>query len=653
MFLMKCPSLIGQTKRQRRLRGPSTWLAGILLGIASVWLPSLAHAARLALVVGNDQYQHIERLKNAKNDAKLIRGVLEKAGFQVITASDVNRTQFWQAIDQLRNRIQKGDEVVFYFAGHGVQIASNQLLLPIDIAAQNEAQVQRDGIPLVDVQDALKDARLALLLVDACRDNPFPKQGTRSMGSTRGLLPPEPGTGQVIMMSAGRNQKALDSVPDKNVPNGLFTYELAQVLQTPGLEIRIALEQVKDRVDDKAKQADHDQRPSLVSDLRGQFFLIAPNSNIHIQITPAADTPVPSTARPMQSSGLSLEDLEKEDAARKEWAKWQQQMKSDYDKALTFKGSLDLQAKAWARFLSTWAQDNPLSQEDDALRQQAKNHLAQAQAQAQADQPASRPHTPPAVAPAASGVTAASAPVAAFAVGQTFRDCQAPHCPEMVVLPAGQFVMGSHERENEKPSRRVNVKQSIAIGKYEVTQAQWQAIMGHNPSQFSGCSDCPVERVSWNDVQEYIQKLNQKTGQLYRLPSEAEWEYACKAGSAQSVYCGGDSLDGVAWFFNNTKTWAMGNRSSQSVGKKTPNAWGLYDMSGNVFEWVSDHYHHNYSGAPSDARSWTADGDANARLVRGGGWNSLPDDMRASGRSIASPTARDASTGFRLVRSMP
>lgn len=185
----------------------------------------------------------------------------------------------WNSIDTFKGRINKGDEVVFYYAGHGVQIKSNQLLLPVDISAVNDSQVQRDAVSLVDVQDALKDARFALLVIDACRDNPFPKSGGRSIGGgTRGLLPPEPVTGQVIVMSAGRNQKALDSVPGETAANGLFTWALAQAIQGPGMEIRVALEQVKDQVDDIAKSVGHDQRPGMVSDLRGNFYFFGPTT---------------------------------------------------------------------------------------------------------------------------------------------------------------------------------------------------------------------------------------------------------------------------------------------------------------------------------------------------------------------------------------
>jgi uncharacterized caspase-like protein len=250
-----------------------------------------AQAARLALVIGNDHYQTIDKLANARNDATLMAGVLKKVGFDVTQQTDLARDKMWAAIDTFKARIGKGDEVVFYFAGHGVQIGANQLLLPTDIRAQNDSQVQRDGVALVDIQDALKDARIAVFIIDACRDNPFPKTSARSIGATRGMLPPEPSTGQIIMMSAGRNQKALDAVPGGTLKNGLFTWELAQVIATPGIEIRPALEQVKEAVDNKAKSASHEQRPSIVNDLRGNFYFIAPGANVTIQ--QAAPAPAP------------------------------------------------------------------------------------------------------------------------------------------------------------------------------------------------------------------------------------------------------------------------------------------------------------------------------------------------------------------------
>ena len=261
----------------------------------------LAAERRMALVIGNDAYSQIVPLKIARNDARLMAQVLKKAGFEVTMANDLDRDTLWSTIDAFKGRIQKGDEVAFYFAGHGVQINSSQLLLPIDIAAKSDAQVQRDGVPLIDVQDALKDARFALLVIDACRDNPFPKTGTRAIGGTRGLERADPTTGQIIMMSAGRNQKALDYVPGRSADHGLFTWELSQTLSTPGVEIRAALEQVKDRVDEQARRAGHEQRPSLVNDLRGNYYLLA-------SLKPE---PLPDTPQPGQNGGISLEDLAK------------------------------------------------------------------------------------------------------------------------------------------------------------------------------------------------------------------------------------------------------------------------------------------------------------------------------------------------------
>lgn len=199
-----------------------------------------------------------------------------------------------------------------------------------------------------------------------------------------------------------------------------------------------------------------------------------------------------------------------------------------------------------------------------------------------------------------------------------FRDC--PDCPEMVVIPAGG-----------------PIGQSFAIGKTEVTQGQWKAIMGNNPSHFSGglfskgCGDnCPVEKVSWNDAKKFIQKLNAKTGKQYRLPSEAEWEYACRAGGQQE-YCGSDNVGSVAWYSDNS------GGTTHPVALKQPNAYGLYDMSGNVWEWVEDCY----------------DGDCAKRVLRGGSWCYVPQDSRATKRSRGEPACRNYVYGFRLARMLP
>ncbi len=183
--------------------------------------------------------------------------------------------------------------------------------------------------------------------------------------------------------------------------------------------------------------------------------------------------------------------------------------------------------------------------------------------------------------------------------------------PEMVVIPAGNFLMGGNERNGEKPVHRVELE-SFAIGKYPVTQKQWQAVMGNNPSYFDAVDDCPVEQVSWDDAQEFIKKLNALTGQEYRLPTEAEWEYACRAGST-GRWCFGDDkslLEQYAFIGKNS------DGTTHPVGKKKANAFGLHDMHGNVWEWVQDRWHDNYEGAPADGGEWVKGGGEIARISR-------------------------------------
>lgn len=313
--------------------------------------------------------------------------------------------------------------------------------------------------------------------------------------------------------------------------------------------------------------------------------------------------------------------------------------------------------------------------------------------------------------------------------GGVFRDC--PDCPEMVIVPAGEFNMGSNNAgKDEQPVHHVTIAKIFAMGKTEVTQGQWRALMSttreerdresglgelvgklehilpehrrdvteshfdailqtspeylkncddnctpeqrrairdsqdndnsathtnriivdNNPSYFKSCGDeCPVEHVSWTDAQKYIQNLSAKTGKHYRLPTEAEWEYACRGGS-QNEYCGSDQVTSVAWYGANTNPPGNSSNSTNPVATLSANGFGLYDMSGNVWEWVEDNYHENYSGAPVDGSVWL--GDSVWHTLRGGGWNSSLKEVRAAHRSKIIPFGR-GNVGFRVVRVLP
>jgi formylglycine-generating enzyme required for sulfatase activity len=213
---------------------------------------------------------------------------------------------------------------------------------------------------------------------------------------------------------------------------------------------------------------------------------------------------------------------------------------------------------------------------------------------------------------------------------------------EMVRIVQGSFEMGSKKGDpDERPVQRVKIAHAFEIGKTEVTQGLWKSVMGRLPESlsFKNCGDqCPVESVSWSEVQEFISKLNAQSGKKYRLPTEAEWEYACRAGG-NSTYCGSDNPDSVAWYGNDKI-----GKTPHPVATKAPNAWGLYDMSGNVWEWVDDCYQKHYRGGESDANA------SCERVLRGGSWSNDADTPRAANRYKRAANERLNNNGFRLAR---
>lgn len=214
----------------------------------------------------------------------------------------------------------------------------------------------------------------------------------------------------------------------------------------------------------------------------------------------------------------------------------------------------------------------------------------------------------------------------------------------MVYVVGGSFEMGSESGESgEKPVRRVYVS-SFSIGKYEVTQREWKEVMGSNPSYFMG-DDLPVANVSWNDAVEYCEKLSQKTGKKYRLPTEAEWEYAARGGNKSKgyTYSGSNNIDEVARYLGNS------DRKTHRVGGKQPNELGIYHMSGNVSEWCSDWYGENYySNSPTDNPKGPVTGEE--RVTRGGScYDLLASNCRVSLRGWSSPAIFGCNLGFRVV----
>ncbi|MBX2854362.1 MAG: SUMF1/EgtB/PvdO family nonheme iron enzyme [Rhodobacteraceae bacterium] len=258
---------------------------------------------------------------------------------------------------------------------------------------------------------------------------------------------------------------------------------------------------------------------------------------------------------------------------------------------------------------------------------------------------------------------AASAPSRAH--GETFKDC--PQCPEMIALRGGVFTMGSPDNEPERdtdegPQRRVTLA-GFAVGKYEVTFAQWDACAdaggcSYRPKDAWGRGDQPVMRVSWNDAQEYVRWLSQQTGQTYRLPSEAEWEYAARAGTETPFHTGPritpEQANFAAIHSYNGSAKGVWRKQTVPVGSFPANGWGLHDVHGNVSEWVQDCRHFDYSGAPSDGSAWMNDrnGDCSSAVLRGGSWSRTPAVIRSANRNRFFRDDSNSSIGFRVAQTL-
>jgi formylglycine-generating enzyme required for sulfatase activity len=546
---------------------------------------------RVALVMGNARYAD-RPLRNPGNDSALMASTLKALGFEVQVANDVDRRGMLTALREFETRARGADVALFYFAGHGAQVGGANYLIPVGAGIRVENDVPDEAIDASSVLRRIEDSgvKVGLVVLDACRDNPYPGA---SRSTSRGLARMSAPTGSIVAYATAPGSTAEDGTGD----NGTYTAALARYLATPGLDIKEVFDRTAQEVE---RVTNGKQRPREEVGLRGRFVLWE-------RVSAIAATP----AMALPSATAAAHPAPDPEAEAWELAKRR-------DNAAAFEGYL--RAYPTGRFIV--AARVAL----DGLRAQG--------GEVQPSQALMAPTPNP-----GSGMSATQA----LEPGQTFKDCA--ECPEMVVIPAGRFLMGSPEAErgrsaDEGPQRWVDVPR-FAMGKFEVTQGQWQAVMSSNPSHFKGCGlNCPVENVSWIDAQEFVRRLNQLTGRNYRLPSEAEWEYAARAGTTTS-YSWGYGFEGNR--ANN------GSRTVQ-VGSYPANGFGLHDMHGNVWEWVQDVWHDAYYRAPNDGSAWVTAGDQTRRVLRGGSWGDTPLYLRSASRNRYTPDHRIGITGFRIAR---
>ena len=469
---------------------------------------------------------------------------------------------------------------MFYFAGHGAQVGGANYLIPVNAQIRAETDVPDESLDVAGVLRRIEEARprVGLVILDACRDNPYPGA---QRSSARGLARMSVPTGTIVAYATAPGSTAEDG----SGTQGTYTGALARYLAQPGLDIKEVFDRAAQEVE---RLTNGRQRPREEIGLRGRFVL---------REEPATAV-APGTAQGLPAARPSADDPERD--------VWELAKRRD-------------NVASYEAYLQAYPQGR---------------YVAAARAALAGLRPA---------VPAVGSAPADAASPSGRRDGEVFKDCA--ECPEMAVIPAGRFLMGSPLFEagryaDEGPQRWVDVPR-FAIGRFEVTQRQWEAVMGSNPSRLSACGpDCPVENVSWNDAQEFVRRLSQRTGQSYRLPAEAEWEYAARAG-AMTAYFWGDAFDSGR---------SNNGRQTARVGSYGANAFGLYDLHGNVQEWVQDVWHDNYVGAPNDSSAWMAGGDSSRRVLRGGSWGITPRGLRSAVRNGSTPDFRTGITGFRVAR---
>ena len=579
-------------------------MLGLFLGVlCSLLLSPLAFAAnRVALVIGNADYAEA-RLANPVKDARDISKKLGELGFQVQLVENMTHKQIGRTMAAFAKSLRPGDEVVVFYAGHGLQVKGVNYFPVVDADIQSEEDVPQNSLNLNALLETMEEARVGvkLLFLDACRNNPFAR---RFRGGERGLARIGAAPSGTLIHFATRPGGVADDGTKGG--NGLYTGALLRHLDAPGVSVETMVKRVAATVE---QASNGKQEPWGEGSIKGEFYFRG-----------GAQAPASAALEAEQAAWQSAQranTLAGFDAFLEEYPNGQ------------FAKAARVARKALPAVSQPVSPPTPIP--TLVLNQPSKNELVLNNL------------------PTPTPTSVLSKPLQA---GQVVKDCDT--CPEMVVIPGGGFVMGDGKssEKDDKPAHRVSIS-GFLLGKFEVTQLQWRALMGNNPSWFKNCGDtCPVEQMNWNDVQAYLKKLSEKTGQPYRLPTEAEWEYAARAGSHAKWHFGDDEaqLGRYAWFGNDQ---GNADKKTHPVGEKLPNQFGLYDMHGNLPEWVQDCWHDHYKKAPNNGSAWlTGCSNASARVVRGGSWYSNPDGLRSAWRDRHDQAHPINNIGFRVARTL-
>ena len=596
------------------------FIVGILL-LAGIAILQPVQAKRVALVIGNSAYQRTAELQNPRNDAADMAAALKSLGFEVVEGFDLDKPGMDRKVRDFSVALSGADTGVFYFAGHGLQVNGSNFLVPVDAELSTAAALEFEMVRLDVIQRLMEaEAKTNILFLDACRNNPLSRNlaramGTRAAGIGSGLAAVESGVGTLISFATQPGNVALDGT-GRNSP---FASSLVKHMATStGTLTDILVDVRNDVMNATARQ----QVPWEHSALTGRFYFKEP-------------TPPPTLPPTVQND------------AAEAWS-----AAKDTKSAAIIEAFIK-------RFGDTFYGDMARARLDELKANNPEVGETTAAVVVPAKPPAAKPAQP-----AVGMFEPMRKP------GETFRDCDG--CPEMVVVPAGSFMMGSPindlgQDSDEQPQRKVVLAAPFGVGKYEVTFAEWDACVAdggckHKPEDAGwGRDRRPVINVSWDDAKNgYLPWLSKKTGKMYRLLTEAEWEYAARGGVESENplrYSWGDEVnhelanygsdDCCAGLAEGKDQWV----NTAPVGEFEANPYGLFDMHGNVWEWVEDCYKDSYEDAPLDGSAINSPACV-SRITRGASWNDIPVSLRTANRDVGLPGFRDASFGFRIARTL-
>ena len=686
-------------------------LATVVLFLAA--LPSIGTSAaevsgaRIALVVGNGAYGgELGALRNPVNDARLMAQTLRGVGFAVRLVEDADEDALEDAVVAFGGDLRRsgsGGVALFYYAGHGVQSSGANYLIPVDSQVETEQHLKTRAVRATLVLEEMEEAPTALNIVvlDACRNNPFAASG-RNIGGSRGLARMETPPGSFFLAySAAAGQVAEDG----DGANSVYTGALAAAMAQPGLELEEVFKQAGRTV---RTQTGGSQVPWREGSWDGAFHFVSPG------ISPIV------RPEPVPEPGMDPEE--------EEW-----RFVRDSGNPQTVRDFLERHPNG--RFVGAAQALLERLGVQSALAVQAEMAAAELRAQLEAAEghvppspavptpsPNPEPRQPSLDCPTCQPFTVRTGPPDARVqimnigpryeagiklppgsydvrvtahgfdtvkrtlphgdeptdtwIGLPFQDC--PVCPKMIELPKGSYTMGTSRGKDrwpdEGPAHEVEIGYPVAVGVFEVSFEEWDACKDDGGctrrlrDEGSGRGKRPVVQATVADAKEYANWLTTRTGRLYRLLSEAEWEYAARGGVSSDRHWGDRSADQCIHANGADVTLAEAHTASSSIQDTVmsicsdeyvytapndetrfrPNPWGLHHMLGNVSEWTADCWHDNYVDAPSDGSAWVHDCAA-GHVARGGSWSSPSRAVRAPTRLSRDPIEGASNLGFRVA----